>query len=198
MPVQNSDALIIERGGELYYATTQDFAAFIASALGTSEFRVAAISDRNQLETDGKLSVGDTIMVDNASADTDVTAGWALYQYLAPNVFRKIAEEEGTDIVINPTNLSLTQTATNATVVNSNGDDVVLPSASATNAGLLPAAGQQKLALVTVTASVDLDDLKTKSHAAASSDGTVLTNPITVDTTTQKVGFSITALNPAP
>ena len=80
----------------------------------------------------------DRVMVDDATADATVSAGWALYQWIASNSWRKIAEQESIDVSISAaTNLSFTAAPTQGTVVSDTGNDATLPAVDGTNAGLM-------------------------------------------------------------
>lgn len=65
-----------------------------------------------------------------------------------------IISQSGTSV----TNLSYTAAPTNGVVVSSTGIDATLTAATTTNAGLMLPAQFDKLALVTVTGAIDLDD----------------------------------------
>lgn len=194
MAVQGSDYLVIERGGTVYHVLASDILAFVAANLGSAQFRVADITARNAL---ANLSAGDSVLVDDASADATVNTGWALYQWLSAGVWRKIAEAESLDVTVGgATNLSYTAQATQGIVVSDTGTDAVVPAANGTNAGLMLPAQHDKLAHVSVTAATDLDAMRGASHAAVSLAGTVNTNPLT--RTGQVLGFSISQLTAAP
>lgn len=195
MPLQSSDALPISRAGVLYKILGSDILAFIQANVGTSEYKVADITARNALNA--SMSLGDRVMVDNATGDSTVTAGWALYQWLGSNSWRKIAEQESLDVTVGgATNLAYVSAATQGVVTSDTGADATIPAADNAIAGLLTPAGFNKLGLLTVTAATDLDALRAASHAAATAAGTAATNPITV--TGQAIGFSIANLTTAP
>ncbi len=211
MALNGSDNLLISRAGNLYKILASDVLAYITDNIGTSDYKVADITARNAL---GTLSAGDTVMVDNATGDGTVTAGWALYQYISAGVWRKIAEQESLDISVGSTNLSYTAGASSGIVVSSTGEDATLPAVNGTEAGLmLPAhktkldfvtvtaafdadATKTKLAFITVTQAVDLDAMETASHAAATTAGSAATNPVTISG--QAINFSIAGLTSAP
>jgi hypothetical protein len=195
MAVQGSDSFVISRGGTLYKTLASDLLAYIETQIGTSQYRVANITARNAL--DAGMSIGDRVMVDDATGDATVATGWALYQWLSSGVWRKIAEAESLDITVGgATNLSYSPSATNGVVTSDTGTDATIPAANGTNAGLLVPAQFNKLGHLTVTAATDLDAIRTASHAAVTAAGTASTNPITV--TGQALNFSIANLTSAP
>lgn len=192
MTVQTSDLLVIERGGVSYQTTAQDVINFMTDNVGTSERVVANITARDALTG---LTIGDRVEVTDASADATVNAGWAIYTHTGAG-FKKVAEEEGLDVVVGTSDLGFTRTATNGTVTNSNGLDATIPGANATLAGLFSSADFNKLSLISATAAVDLDALDSASHDAVTTQGTATTNPIQV--TGQELSFSISSLSAAP
>ena len=195
MAVQGSDYLMISRGGVLYKVLASDVLAYIQGAVGTAEYRVADIAARNAL--DGSMSIGDRVMVDDATADATVSTGWALYQWLSSGVWRKIAESESLDITVGgATNLSYSPSPTNGVVLSDTGTDATLPAADGTNAGLMLPVQFTKLGHITVTAAVNLDSLLLSSHAAVTTGGSAATNPIVVSG--QQLSFSIVNLTSAP
>jgi len=195
MAVQGSDYLMISRGGVLYKVLASDVLAYIQGAVGTAEYRVANIAARNAL--DASMSVGDRVMVDDATADATVSAGWALYQWLSSGVWRKIAEAESLDITVGGnTNLSYSPSPTNGVVLSDTGNDATIPAADGTNAGLMLPVHFTKLGNITVTGAVNLDALLSSSHAAVTTAGSAATNPIVV--TGQQLSFSIVNLTSAP
>ena len=168
--------------------------AYVQAALGTSQYRVADVTARNALTG---LSSGDTVMVDDASADATVSTGWALYQWLSAGVWRKIAEQESLDISVGgATNLSYTAQPTQGIVVSDTGADAIIPAANGTNAGLMVPAQVTKIGHLTVTATTDLDAMRAASHAAVTLAGNANTNPLTLSG--QALGFSISQLTAAP
>lgn len=195
MAVQGSDSFMISRAGALYKVLASDILAYTEGQLGTSQYRVADITARNAL--DGSMSIGDRVMVDDASADATVSTGWALYQWLSSGVWRKIAEEESLDISVGgATNLTYSAGATNGVVVSDTGTDATIPAGDGTNAGLMVPAQFNKLGHLSVTAATDLDAIRTASHAAVTLAGSASTNPLTI--TGQELGFSIVNLTAAP
>jgi hypothetical protein len=143
------------------------------------------------------MSAGDRVMVDDASADATVTAGWALYQWISAGTWRKIAEQESIDVsVAANTNLSYVASATQGVVNSDTGNDATIPAANSTNAGLMVPAQFNQLGFLTVTASTNLDTLRNASHAAVTVAGSSATNPITLSG--QELSFSIASLTAAP
>lgn len=194
MPFLGSDAFMISRAGIHYKSSGADLLAYVASNLGTSEYKVADIAARNALTG---LSIGDRVMVDSAIADPTVSSGWAIYQWLAANTWRKIAEQESLDITVGgATNLTYSASPTNGVVISDTGNDATIPLADGTNAGLLTPAGFSKLGNLTVTAATDLDAMRAASHAPVTLAGTAATNPLTL--TGQQLSFSIANLATAP
>lgn len=98
MAAQATDYIMISRSGTLYKVTLAELLAYVESQLGTSQFRVADIAARDALNS--TLSAGDRVMVDDATGDATVAAGWALYQWLASNTWRKLSEQESLDISV--------------------------------------------------------------------------------------------------
>jgi len=175
MAVQNTDLLLIERGGVQYQLTTSELADF----LGLSSDKDATdIADRDALT---ELRAGDRVFVADASGDATVDSGWALYRVLDDLSFFKIQEQESMDMVIvSASNLGYTPSPTGGTITNDNGTGATIPVVNATDAGLATPAMLQN------------------THLAASADGTVATNPVVVESATQKVSFSIANLNALP
>lgn len=195
MAVQGSDSFMISRGGTLYKITAADILAYAESQLGTSQYRVADIAARNALNS--SMSLGDRVMVDDATGDVTVATGWALYQWLSSNTWRKIAEQESLDITVGgATNLSASPSATNVVITSDTGNDATIPAADGTNAGLMLPAQFTKLGNLSVTAPTDLDAIRGASHAAVTLGGSATTNPLTL--TGQQLGFSIANLASAP
>lgn len=195
MAVQGSDYFMVSRSGALYKILASDILAYIQAQTGTSEYRVADITARNALNS--SLSAGDRVMVDDATGDATVSTGWALYQWLASNTWRKIAEQESLDITVGgATNLAYSPGATNGVVTSDTGTDATIPAADSTNAGLMVPAQFAKLGHLAVTASTDLDAMRAASHAAVTLTGSPSTNPLTLSG--QEIGFSIANLASAP
>lgn len=195
MPIVSSDSFMISRAGALYKTNASDLLAFMQTNLGTSEYRVADITARNALNS--SMTIGDRVMVDNATGDATVSSGWALYQWLASNSWRKIAEQESVDVSVGgATNLTYSASSTNGVVISDTGTDANLPAADGTNAGLLLPGGFTKLGFLTVTAATDLDAMRTTSHAPVTLAGSASTNPLVL--TGQQLSFSIANLTAAP
>jgi hypothetical protein len=192
MAVQGSDKFAIERSGTLYSADIAGVLAYVQSNLGTSNYSVANITARNALTG---LSQSDTVYVVDATGDSTVTSGWAIYMWLGSS-WLKTMEQESLDVVIGGTDLTYTPSATNGTVVSSTGTDATIPAANGTSAGLLTPAQFDKLANLTISAATDLDAIRTASHAAVTTAGNANTNPIVA--TGQVLSFSISNLTVAP
>ena len=169
MALVGTDLFIVERGGVEYKMDADQLSAFLQT-----NFIAADITARDALT----LEAGDEVYVVDATADATVDAGGAKYIYDGTN-FLKIAEDEGFDVAVAPTNLSYTPSPTNGLVTSSTGTDATIPVVNATNAGLATPA------------------MLADSHVAASSALTATTNPITVDGS-QAIGFSISQLAALP
>jgi hypothetical protein len=192
MAVQGSDYFIIERGGVVYSALASDILAYMQASLGTSEYDVANIAARNALTG---LTTGDRVFVLDATGDATVGSGWAIYVWRGVG-FTKVAEAEGLDVIAGGADLSYTASPTQGVVVSSTGTDATIPAANVTNAGLMTPAQFNKVAFVTVTGAVNLDNLAGASHAAVTRAGNTNTNPLTL--AGQVLGFSISQLTAAP
>lgn len=194
MAVLGSDNFMISRAGTLYKVTGTDILAYIKNNAGTGEYRVADIAARNAL--DSQMSIGDRVIVNDATGDATVTSGWAVYCWLSSNTWQKQAEQEALDINMAGTNLSYTPGATQGVVVSDSGNDAVILAVDGTNAGLMLPAHKAKVDFLTVTAAIDLDSIRNASHAAASLGGAATNNPLTL--AGQQFGFSIAQLTTAP
>lgn len=192
MALQGSDKFAIERSSTLYSADIASILAYVRANLGTSEYSVADITARNALTG---ITTGDIAYVVNATGDATVTAGWAVYMWQGA-AWSKISEQEGIDVVAGGTDLSYTSSASNGIVVSSTGTDATIPAATGAIAGLMLPAQVDKVANLTVTAATNLDNMRTASHAAATTAGSANTNPIVV--TGQVLSFSISNLTAAP
>lgn len=193
MAFQGSDALAISRAGSLYKILGSDILAYVQANVGTSEYEVATIADRNAL---ANLSLGDRVFVTDATTDATVSSGWAIYVFRSAGVWTKVAEQEGLDVVVGGTDLSYTAGATNGIVASSSGADATIPAATAAIAGLMLPAEFNKLGFLAVTAATDLDAIRAASHAAVTLSGSAATNPLTI--AGQQLGFSIANLTTAP
>jgi hypothetical protein len=193
MAIQSSDNFIIDRGGTPFRALASDIRDYIDEELGAvAEYDVANIAARNALTG---LNIGDRVFVVDATGDTTVTSGWAIYIWRG-SAFSKTAEEEGLDVVAGGADLSYTASPTQGIVVSSSGTDATLPAANGTNAGLMVPSQFDKLGNLTITQAVDLDAVESTAHAAVTLSGTTTTNPLTLSG--QAVGFSISQLSLAP
>ncbi len=193
MAISTSDFFVAERGGVPYKLTGQEFLNFFKSNFGTTDYRVADIAARNALSD---LSVGDIVLVDDATSDASVDVGWAMYRNLGAGTWTKFAEEESTDIIIT-SDLSTTTSVNTVTINNAGGTDATIAAASNTAAGVMSATDFVKLGFITVTGAVDLDSIATNSHVAATTAGATPTNPINVDAN-QVFSFSIAQLASLP
>lgn len=122
MALANTDLFIVERGGVQYKMTANQIADFVGAI---RDFTVADIPARNALTG---LKVGDRVFVTNATADSTVVSGWAVYRVasIGPNVFQKIQEQESMDFVVtshNPASAGLTPQA-NPIVVNAGTQEI--------------------------------------------------------------------------
>ena len=182
MAIQNTDLLIIERGGVQYNLTTGEFADFIGAVKD-----LTATSYSNMLAgtfIDGATpKVGDKVFIGDATGDPDVDAGYAGYRIktLSPITVDKVYEQESMDITVTAqTDLSVTRNAAGVTVVSSTGTDAVIPLADNTNAGLMSPAAFNSV------------------HDPASAGLTAATNPVVINSASQEVTFNITQLDPLP
>jgi hypothetical protein len=193
MAIQSSDNFIIDRGGTAFRALASDLRDYVESEIGTvAAYDVADIAARNALTG---LNPGDRVFVVDATGDSTVDSGWAIYVWRG-SAFTKTAEEEGLDVVAGGANLSYTASPTQGIVVSSSGTDATLPAANATNAGLMVPSQFTKLTNLTITQPVDLDAVESAVHPAVTLSGTTTTNPLTLSG--QAVGFSISQLSLAP
>ncbi len=193
MALALTDWVAVSRGGQVYKGTLSSFINLVTDNIGTTEQSVADITARDALSGQ---TLGDRVIVDDASADATVTAGWAIYTWNGSN-WVKVAEEEGLDIVLTHTDLGISLTATTATITNTDGTDTTIPLADATNAGLFSPSEKAKVSNLLVTTQVDLDDLNAKSHLAVTTSGSQQTNPIVVDSN-QVLSFNIENLDTLP
>lgn len=213
MALQGTDFFPISRAGTNYKLAASDILAYINENVGTSQYSVATIAARNALTG---LSAGDRVYVTDATGDATVASGWAIYLYMPGPAWTKVAEQEGLDVVAGgATNLTYTAGASSGIVVSSDGTDATIPAVDGTNAGLALPAHKTKLDFLTITAATDLDAIRTKagnitvtaatnldtlrtaSHAAVTTGGSALTNPIAVDGS-QVLTFNIAGLTTAP
>lgn len=174
MALQDTDLLLVERGGVKYRMTADQLADFLGAV---KDVTAADIADR---DSKTGVEVGYRVFVVDASADPDVDSGWAVYRVasLAPLLFNKIQEQESLDVAV-AVDLGYVASASSGTVTNSAGSDSVIPSVSATLAGLATPA------------------MFSAAHVGATAKDTPTTNPITVDAD-QKLGLSIGQLLALP
>lgn len=175
MAIQTTDIFIVQRSGTQYQMTADQIADFVGAI---KDYSVADIVARDALSN---LNIGDRVFVTDATADATVDAGWAVYrvQSTGPNVFEKIQEQESLDIAISGSDLSYTPAPGQGTIVNSGGNNAVIPLASSINAGLMPPAAFDAV------------------HDAATAGLTPGTNPINV-AGNQQITFDIAQLDPLP
>lgn len=175
MALQDTDLLLVERGGVKYHMTADQIADFVGAV---NDFSVADIAARDAI-TDVK--VGDRIFVADASADADVASGWAIFRVggVGPLTFNKVQEQESLDVVV-VVDLGYTPSASSGLVTSSAGTSATIPAVDGTNAGLATPA------------------MFTNSHVPALAALTPTTNPITVDATTQAVDLNIGQLLALP
>lgn len=194
MALQGSDLFMISRAGTHYSLAGSEVLAYVRANIGTNEYRVADITARNALNS--QMSLGDSVLVDDATGDATVNTGWAIYQWLASNTWMKVGEQEGLDVSAGGANLAYTAGAGNGIVTSDSGSDATIPAVTASEAGLSLPAHKAKLDFLTVTAGTDLDAMRTASHAAVTLAGAANTNPLTL--TGQQIGLSIANLTAAP
>jgi hypothetical protein len=195
MAIQSSDNFIIERGGTPFRALASDLRDYVEAEIGTvAAYDVANIAERNALTG---LNPGDRVFVVDATGDSTVDSGWAIYVWRG-SAFTKTAEEEGLDAVAGGggANLSYTASPTQGIVVSSSGTDAILPAANATNAGLMVPAQFDKLGNIGISQPINIDAVASAAHPAVTLSGTTTTNPLTLSG--QTLGFSISQLSLAP
>lgn len=178
--LQNTDLFIVERAGVQHSLTADEVRIFVGAV---ADHTATDIADRDaSYGSAPAVKVGDRVFVVDASGDSTVTAGWAVYRVasLAPATYNKIQEQEGLDIVIAPTNLAAVPSPTGVQVTSSTGSPAALPLADVTNAGLMSPAQFAN------------------QHVKALAGLTPGTNPVVVDATTQAVTFNIAQLAPLP
>ena len=177
MALQGTDLFIVERAGVQYKMTADQIADFVGA---NKDLTAADIAGRDAL-TD--VTVGDRVFVTDASADTTVDAGWAVYrvQTVAPTTYEKIQEQEGLDLVITAaTNLGTTLGAASIEITNDNGTGATIPLADGTNAGLM---SPTQFA---------------NQHVPAVTGLTAATNPINIAAASQELTFGIDQLQDLP
>jgi len=182
MALQNSDLFLVERSGVQYKMTADQIATFVGAVKDLTATTYANMQ-AGTFVGGATAKAGDRVFIADATGDTTVTTGWAIYRItsISPIVSTKIQEQESMDLVINNiTNLSYTASATNGIVTSDTGTDATIPLATTTNAGLAS------------------PQMVTDSHVKAVAGGTSASNPINVDSNTQVVSFSITQLTALP
>jgi len=194
MALGGTDYMLVQQGVTLKKTTLSDMVTYMQDQLGTVEYTAADITARDATSLTNTLSVGDRVFVTNASGDSTVSSGWAIYRWDGSS-YTKIAEQEGLDVGTT-TNLGYTSSATQGTVTSSTGSDATLPAATASIAGLLLPAGFTKLGHISVTQAVDLDALETASHAAVTISTTGDADSL-LTLSGQSLGFNISTLQDA-
>ena len=177
MTLQNTDLFIVERGSQQYQMTADQIADFLGAV---RDFTASNIVGRDAL---ADLQIGDRVFVTDATADSTVEAGWAIYRVstTGPITFDKIQEQESMDMsVVASVDLSFAASPTGGTVNNSAGNNAIIPVVNATNAGLAT------------------PSMLANSHVAASASGTASTNPVVVDGPSQGISLNISQLLPLP
>lgn len=181
--LQNNDLFIIERAQVQYKMTANEVADFVGAV---KDFTAVDIADRDAgtlIPSGGNLSVGDRVFVTDASGDSTVDAGWAVYRVnsLVPTVYQKIQEQESMDLVITATtNLGVTTSPASIIITNDNGDNAVIPLADGTNAGLMSPSAFNN------------------NHVPAVTGLTTATNPINIVAASQELTFGIDQLQNLP
>ncbi len=193
MAIQSSDNFLIDRGGTAFRALASDIRDYVEAEIGAvAEYSVANITERNALTG---LNSGDRVFVVDATGDSTVTSGWAIYIWRA-SAFTKTAEQEGLDVVVGGADLSYTASPTQGVVVSSSGEDATIPAANATNAGLMVPAQFTKLGNIGISQPINIDAVASVAHPAVTLAGSTTTNPLTLSG--QTLGFSISQLPLAP
>ena len=175
MALQDTDLLLVERGGVKYHMTADQIADFLGAV---NDFSVALYSDLGSV-TDVK--VGDRIFVADATGDPNVASGWAIYRVssVGPVTHDKVQEQESLDVTV-VVNLGYTASTSSGTVTSSAGTDATIPAVDGTNAGLATPA------------------MFNNSHVPAVAAGTPTTNPVTVNAATQELDLNIGQLLALP
>lgn len=182
MALNSIDLFLVERTGVQYKMTADQIAIFVGAVKD-----LTATSYANMIAgtfVGGVLAkAGDRVFIADATGDTSVSTGWAIYRItsIAPIVAAKIQEQESMDLTINAvTNLSMQRDAASVTILSDSGTDAIIPLATATEAGMASPAM--------------FNDQHVKAVAAL----TTASNPINVNSTTQAISFGITQLTALP
>lgn len=182
MALQTTDLFIVERAGVQYKMTSDQIATFVGAVKD-----LTATSYANMLAgtfVGGEVAkAGDRVFVANATGDTTVASGWAIYRITStgPIVVTKIQEQESMDLVINSsTNLAYTSSPASGTITSDTGTDAVIPLVGSVNAGLAS------------------PSMFVNEHVKALAGLTTASNPINVNSTTQAITFGITQLTALP
>jgi hypothetical protein len=182
MALTSTDLFLVERAGVQYKMTSDQIATFVGAVKD-----ITATSYANMLAgtfVGGVVAkTGDRVFISDATGDTTVTTGWAIYRItsISPVVAVKIQEQESMDLTINAvTNLSATISASSIIIVSDTGTDATIPLATGTNAGLAS------------------PSMFTNEHVKAVAGLTTASNPVNVNSSTQAITFGITQLSALP
>jgi hypothetical protein len=182
MALTSTDLFLVERAGVQYKMTSDQIATFVGAVKD-----ITATSYANMLAgtfVGGVVAkTGDRVFISDATGDTTVTTGWAIYRItsISPVVAVKIQEQESMDLTINAvTNLSATISASSIIIVSDTGTDATIPLATGTNAGLAS------------------PSMFTNEHVKAVAGLTTASNPVNVNSSTQAITFGITQLTSLP
>lgn len=137
-------------------AALQELETAVEAVPGQVQYVVADITARDALTPNN----ADIAYVVDASADATVASGAAMY-IRSSGAWAKIGEFESLDVA---TDLATgTINATTVEITSSTGNNVTVPAATATDAGVMPAADKVKTDHLTVTQAVNLDELEAES-----------------------------------
>lgn len=182
MALNSTDLFIVERAGVQYKMTSDQIATFVGAVKD-----ITATTYANMLSgtfVGGVVAkAGDRVFIADATGDTSVVSGWAIYRItsISPIVVVKIQEQESMDLTVNAvTNLSYTASAASGTIVSDTGTDAVIPLVNGTNAGLAS------------------PSMFNNEHVKAVAGLTASSNPVNVNSTTQAITFGITQLTALP
>lgn len=179
MGLLNTDLFIVERAGVQYHMTADQIADFVGAI---KDYTATDYTDLTSETYTGATDIkaGDRVFVSDASGDTSVDSGWAVYRYDGVS-YEKVQEQESMDlVVVANTNLGYTASAASGVITNDNGTTATIPLADSANAGLMPPSAFDNI------------------HVEATSGLTTASNPINVDVATQVLTFGITQLTPLP
>lgn len=182
MGLLSTDLFLVERAGVQYKMTSDQIATFVGAVKD-----ITATTYANMLAgtfVGGVVAKsGDRVFISDATGDTTVVSGWAIYRItsISPIVVVKIQEQESMDLNINAiTNLSLQRDASSATILSDTGTDAIIPLATSTLAGLAS------------------PSMFNNEHVKAIAGLTTASNPVNVNSSTQAITFGITQLTALP